>query len=252
MQDSIFYPKTIHEDWSQFLSSEINGLLLNIEDALKDEIKNKRITPRKDLVLRFLSLPLKKAKAIILGQDPYPQEAVATGRAFEVATLVSWGEPFKNVSLRNVVRAIYAADTGEYLTFNEIKQQILKGWHIAMPNEIFKSWEMQGVLLLNTSFTCSIGKPGSHAEFWQEFTQKLLAYINEKNPELFWLLWGNHAHKITEELELKNAIRTMHPMMCAQKDNRPTDFLFGKVNCFKETAHVINWQGENKSRIFFG
>ena len=121
MKNSAFlYKIKIHNDWKTFLSKEIVQLINQIES----EISEKDFTPPAEKVLRFLELPLKSAKIIILGQDPYPQPGVATGRAFEVGTLKSWNEPFKNISLKNILRALYKAYSGKVLKYNDLKQKL--------------------------------------------------------------------------------------------------------------------------------
>lgn len=233
----------IHPSWNDFLTEDIIEELKRTEDNTVSVSKD--FTPGTARVLHFMTNDLDSARVVIIGQDPYPQKGVATGRAFEVATLKSWNDTFRNVSLKNIVRAVYAAYTGEYLTFNGIREKINgslfdETFSILPPDRLFKSWEKQGVLLLNTSFTCETGKPGSHAKQWSEFTGKLLAYVLEKNPGIIWFLWGNHAKNITSGLELKNVYSSNHPMICKKSDD---DFLFGKVNMFAETKDIINWKG---------
>ncbi|MFW6310335.1 MAG: hypothetical protein ACOC1D_04465, partial [Prolixibacteraceae bacterium] len=97
--NSLFLQKIeVHQTWEKFLSREIKELICQTEK----EITKQNFTPPADKVLRFLEVPLDQIKVIILGQDPYPQPGVATGRAFEVGTLKSWNEPFKNISLKNI------------------------------------------------------------------------------------------------------------------------------------------------------
>jgi uracil-DNA glycosylase len=111
------------------------------------------------------------------------------------------------------------------------------------PSQLFKHWEKQGVLLLNTSFTCEIGSPGSHKHIWQSFTLELLQFINKKNKEITWFLWGNHALEASSKFEIKNKLITQHPMMCFAGENRNNDFLFGTVNCFEPFIDSIDWTG---------
>ena len=108
---------TIHSDWKGFLTNENQQLLQQIENT----IANGTFTPPANCVLRFMEMPLSAIKVVILGQDPYPQPGVATGRAFEVGTLQSWNDPFKNISLKNILRALYKAYFGEALKYSEIK-----------------------------------------------------------------------------------------------------------------------------------
>lgn len=200
-------------------------------------------TPLPENVLRFLTLPLNEIKVIILGQDPYPQEGVATGRAFEVGTLKSWSEPFRNVSLKNILRLLYKTYNGHVVKFNEMKEQFAQGFQVLPPGKLFQHWESQGVLLLNTAFTCEVGKPGSHSAYWKPFTERLLAFLAETQPSVSWFIWGNHAEKAVAGLELKHAYHTQHPMMCYDKPGRDSDFLFGRVNPFEALKNDIDWTG---------
>lgn len=227
--------KDIHVDWLDFLQPEI---LLKLGDIQKRIGTMGRYTPSDDLMLRFLKVPLKSAQVIILGQDPYPQEGAATGRAFEVGNLQSWHQPFSNVSLQNIIRAVVRAQTGEIYRFNEIRQMLNHGLQLPAPSQLFVSWEKQGVLLLNTAFSCSIHNPASHAYIWNPFTQRLLRYVNSQNPHLIWFLWGNHASAQVEGIHLSYQVRTYHPSRCQPRAN---DFLYGDVNCFDVKVSPIQW-----------
>jgi len=240
MKNSLFLSaQNIHSDWISFLTDENRSLIFEIE---KEVIKT-GFTPPENKVLRFLSFPLSSAKIIILGQDPYPQPGVATGRAFEVGSLKSWNQPFKNISLKNILRALYKAYTGEVIKFNELKEKLDNEFPVLPPGKLFSHWEKQGVLLLNTSFTCEPGKPGSHQKIWDEFTGRLLVFLRDKAPEATWFLWGNHAREATKNLGLPKSIETMHPMMCHNAPGRDDDFLYGKINCFGLFIDDIDWTG---------
>lgn len=232
---------SVKSDWKPFLTAEIRELIKQIEV----EVLPKDITPPAGKVLRFLEFPLESAKVIILGQDPYPQPGAATGRAFEVGTLKSWNQPFKNISLKNILRAIYKAYSGDVLKFNYLKQKFDNEFPVLPPTKLFEHWEKEGVLLLNTSFTCTPGKPGSHRKNWEEFTHILLNYINQNAREATWFLWGNHAREATGDIHLENTIFAMHPMMCFNLPERENDFLFGKKNCFEPFIDEIDWTGYN-------
>jgi len=237
----IFLPFNVHVSWELFLEDKGYSLL---DKLVPEIIKNKNFTPNPDRVLHFLTLDLDAVKVLILGQDPYPQEGIATGRAFEVGPLKKWTDPFRNTSLRNIVRALYDAECNEKLNFKEILVKLTRGegeFKLLEPNNIFKYWENQGVLLINTSFTCELGKPGSHSGLWRPFTLELLHYINRRNPDIYWLLWGNHAKETVSDINIKNKFVSSHPMICCKREG---DFLYGKVNHFKATKTFIDWTGK--------
>lgn len=233
-------PQDVHASWEPFLEETGYGLLELIAPQI---IKGGVFTPEPAIMLRFLGLDLDAVKILILGQDPYPQPGVATGRAFEVGPLKSWTMPFRNTSLRNIVRALYDAVHNEKLTFKEIVGQLNSApeeFKLLAPDQLFKYWELQGVLLLNTSFSCEIGKPGSHAALWRPFTTALIAYIQKRNAEIYWLLWGNHAREAVGHIAPKNCLLSCHPMICHEREG---DFLYGSINPFKATEGLIDWTG---------
>ncbi|RUT73508.1 uracil-DNA glycosylase [Ancylomarina longa] len=246
MQSSTFLSNiNIHKSWNPFLSDKIIGLLLEIEKSIYPE----KSTPPSNLVLRFLEMDLHSIPIIILGQDPYPQKGVATGRAFEVNGLNSWHDKFRNVSLKNILRSIYKASTGKELKYSEILTKLNEGDRLPMhgdfqvlpPNQLFRFWsEKENILLLNTAFTCEIGKPNSHTKIWSPFTHALLQFIAKNNQNMIWFLWGNNAQNIVKDMAIPNKMETAHPMMCYQRDN---DILFGKLNPFQATMHLVNWTG---------
>jgi uracil-DNA glycosylase len=233
----------IHPSWDDFISNQ-SAELAEIEKKIENNY-----TPTSERILRFLNVDLAKIKVIILGQDPYPQKGVATGRAFEVGTLKSWGEKFNNVSLKNIVRAIYKAEKKNIVKYSQIiNSELNNSFFIHSPQTLFQHWEEHGVLLLNTSFTCEIGKPGSHKKIWNQFSQELLKFINEKNGNILWFLWGDHAMKATEEISIKeeNKIASFHPMMCYDREN---DFLYTTPNCFEKTWDLIDWTGFRDKKV---
>ncbi|WP_044117997.1 uracil-DNA glycosylase [Alkaliflexus imshenetskii] len=229
----------IHPSWSSFFTADIAKL---VNEIMRDVLADGDVTPNQATMLRFLTIDLFASKVVILGQDPYPQEGVATGRAFEVGSLGSWQQSFRNTSLRNIVRALYASRYNRILTFKEVRSLIGPDFPLLPPSKLFEFWENQGVLLLNTSFSCKVNKPGSHSAIWQPFTHALLNYINQQMPELTWLLWGNHARLAVGHLSIKNGICSTHPMICHE---RPDDFLYGDINHFKATSHLIDWVGQD-------
>ena len=91
-----------HPSWNAFLTDEIISKLDKIENEIGDDY-----TPSKENILRFMRLDLANVKVIIIGQDPYFQQGAANGRSFQPALLKSWDEPFRQVSLKNILCLIY-------------------------------------------------------------------------------------------------------------------------------------------------
>ena len=57
-----------------------------------------------------------------------------------------------------------------------------------------KSWQDQGVLMLNNVLTVEAHKAGSHrGKGWEIFTEATVRYLNEQCTHLVFLLWGRDA-----------------------------------------------------------
>lgn len=234
--DSIHLP--VNEHWQPFLTDEVKQLLFEIES----NVVKTNFTPPAERVLHFMNIDLKKIKVAIIGQDPYPQAGVATGRCFEVGTLKDWNQPFRNVSLRNIVRLVYKTYYNEIKSYKEIIPWNNLNKAILPPDQLFKNWEKQGVLLLNTTFTCEVGVSAAHSKIWHPFSQQLLQYITDYNPNLHWIIWGNHARNIIQDFEVRNMHQSNHPMMCSSKAEK--DFLYGDYNTLEATKELIDWRGK--------
>ena len=69
------------------------------------------------------------------------------------------------------------------------------------------------MLLLNSSLTVELSKPGSHSSIgWQFFIENVLEVLKKKR-NLVFILWGNHAHKYSKFIDHKNnlVLLSAHP-----------------------------------------
>ncbi len=223
-----------HPSFDNFFTKKIHDLLDKIELEIGDNY-----TPNSNLILRVLNNDLSKVKVIWLGQDPYFQAGVATGRSFEPSDVVSWFDKYRQVSLKNIIRGVYKAYNDEFITYTEILKLIAYNqFDLKKPKDWFNSLENQGVLFLNTYLTCEVNNANTHRKVWKEFSEKLFKYIYNYNKDIIWFLWGSEAKSILNIVEVRN-YSSNHPMMCSNKNEE--DFQFNK--CFKETKDIINWLG---------
>lgn len=230
----MFPLQTIGAGWDGLFDA--NHALL---ETISTQVEKQPYLPAAPLVFRFARIPLSQVRVVILGQDPYPQPGAATGRSFEVAGLHSWAEPFRQSSLRNLLRAIYAAETGELLPWKDIRTRIADGrFRILPPDRLWDSLESQGVLFLNAYLTVESGKPGSHRALWQEFARRTLRYIDGACPGTDFFLWGADARSFAPQIIHGRCWESRHPMMTGPWED---DFL--KNPCFRETNGKICWRG---------
>ena len=218
-----------HSSWDQFFSSRIKKEL----DIIHEKISNWPFEPNPERVLRFATVDLENINIVILGRDPYFQPSVATGRAFEVAGIKSWKEKFPQHSLKGIVKLIYKTYYGQEASYEDIKKS-LDAIKLSPPDRLFKEWEQQGVLLLNTALTCQTGKAGSHQKLWENFTKELIHFIDTQRPNAYWFLWGGYAKGFESEIKNGITIKASHPML-HQK--------FLKSDCLERTSHLVDWRG---------
>ncbi len=163
----------MHESWKPFLKSEFEKpYFQELASFLHQEYETKTIFPRKELVFRAFATDLNEVKVVILGQDPYHTPGAAEGLAFSVPN----SQPVPP-SLVNIYKEI-DSDIGKH----------------ANPGGSLRSWQKQGVLLLNTVLTVEAHKAKSHSgKGWEVFTNATIEYLNKERPHLVFILWGRDA-----------------------------------------------------------
>lgn len=140
---------------------------------------------RENLFASLDACPLASCEVCILGQDPYPDAAFATGIAFSIPPEQKKFPP----TLVNIL-AEYASDL-----------------HHPFPgNGDLSSWCKEGVLLLNVVPTCLSGHPGSHTDWaeWYFLTTEIMDLLSKKG--IIFVLLGARARDYLEYIDPKNNV----------------------------------------------
>lgn len=174
----------VPESWQEILG-EIKPILTRISSHLDNE----SINPKIENVFAALQIPPENVKAVILGQDPYPDPRHANGVAFSVPSEISARPP----TLRNILKE-YVDDLG----FPE------------PPSGDLSRWVEEGVLLLNPILTCKSGISLSHQGIgWEEVTDHLLSSLI--SPKIAGVLWGKKAHQYQKFFAKEMTVASPHP-----------------------------------------
>ena len=167
----------LDDSWLKYLEKEFDqSYMIDLKAFLSAEkAQGKKIYPSGNHIFNALNTtPLENVKVVIIGQDPYHGPGQAHGLCFSVLP----GVPFPP-SLLNI--------------FKELNQDL--GFDIAN-HGCLQSWAEQGVLLLNATLTVEHGKAGSHqGKGWEQFTDQVIATVNEHCKDVVFLLWGSYAQK---------------------------------------------------------
>ena len=216
----------ITNDWADFFEKENEKeYLKNLFEFLKHEYEEYVIYPPKKKVFSAFQLtPYDEVKVVILGQDPYHGPNQANGLSFSVES----GVPFPP-SLRNI--------------FKELESDL--GCEIPTSGDL-TPWAKQGVLLLNTALTVQAGAPMSHAgKGWEEFTDEVLQYLNEKSKPIVFILWGKHAQSKIKYINQDKhfIIKSAHPSPLSAHRGFFGSQPFSKTNEFLNSAGLssIDW-----------
>lgn len=229
----------ISEKWLDIIyKGETKEMLDTIVSELSklEDIHN--ITPKQqDWFAWCRYTPLDDIKIIILGQDPYHKKEWAHGLSFSCMKKIP-------PSLRNIYKCL--------INSKLISKKPVSG--------DLSSWATQGVLLLNTSLSTTIGKAGAHLKLWNPYINKVIERITQYHydicNQLIFMLWGEFAKKFASNIDedFHILMSWKHPSPLAQRGSVKEKFIycnhFFKANEFlREEKREINWDSINVSLV---
>ena len=217
-------------DWDALLEEEFKKeYYIKLRGFLKHEYSNYCIHP--DMYDIFNALKwtsYRDTKVVILGQDPYHEVNQAHGLAFSVKVGVKIPPSLVNI-------------------YKELNSEL----GLYVPNNGYlEKWARQGVMLLNASLTVRDGLANSHHnKGWEEFTDRIIMRLNQRDDPIVFLLWGNNARE-------KQKLITNHKhFVLTAAHPSPLSASRGFFGCghFKKTNEIlcsmgkepIDWQIDN-------
>ena len=157
-------------------------------------------------------------RCVILGQDPYPCPAFATGRAFEAGNVACWRELDKmfSPSVRAVIQMIVAARTGDGRYAQSVEQWPATlaaietgGVDLEEPEALADRWVASGVLLLNTSLTLTRfrreGDPHQvqgHLPLWRPLMVRVVEHLAGRGTPVVFIGFGDAAAETIRAADL--------------------------------------------------
>ncbi len=221
----------------------------------------------------FEQLSPDKVRVVIIGQDPYPNIAQATGRAFEQGDVNNWVQDSHKVtaSMRRILQSVgdFRSEKSDYSSQDAsgwkklINDLTAKTLHIENRRDLFDHWTKQGVLMLNTGLTITRFKKGGHPHqleghipLWRPLIDEVMRMLagRNKQPVLF-ALWGDKALDIFRNADIeqiakaadkwRTSVRSVHRDHPAyvKKDSKDVPFFQGE-NVFGEINSELIAMGE--------
>lgn len=182
----------INASWDKVLCGEYNKpYFISLMENVENEYRTHTVYPPREKLFAALDfVPYDDVKVVILGQDPYHGAGQANGMAFAVGD----GIPYPP-SLVNIFKEM-ETDLG-------VKPQ---------KSGTLIGWAKQGVLLLNTVLSVRAGVAFSHSHLgWQEFTDSIIAALNDRAEPVVYILWGAGAISKRNIIKSKYVITSPHP-----------------------------------------
>ncbi|HEX5056387.1 MAG TPA: uracil-DNA glycosylase [Gammaproteobacteria bacterium] len=168
----------LEPEWRAALAGEFEqDYMQELREFLRQRLAaGARIYPQGENYFNaFNRTPLSEVKVVILGQDPYHGPGQAHGLCFSVPRGVQ-----PPPSLLNI--------------YKELHRDL--GLKIPRAQSCLEGWAAQGVFLLNSVLTVEEAKAGAHqGKGWEQFTDRVIAILNERREHLVFLLWGSYAQK---------------------------------------------------------
>ena len=185
----------LHESWLDVIGAEFEQpYMAQLRAFLTSEKQAGKVIfpPGKQIFNALNTTHFDKVKVVVLGQDPYHGPGQAHGLCFSVQP----GVPAPP-SLANIYKEIHS-DLG-----------------LPIPGHGYlQSWAEQGVLLLNATLTVERARAGSHqGRGWEQFTDAVIAALNEQRDNLVFLLWGSYAQKKGQIIDARKhlVLKAPHP-----------------------------------------
>ena len=166
----------------------------------------------------FDGLTPEDVRCVILGQDPYPCPAFATGRAFEAGNVACWRELDKMISpsVRAVIQLIVAERTGTahyaegFARWPAALAAMESGAvELEAPDALANRWVASGVLLLNASLTLTRfqreGDPHQvrgHLPLWRPLLVRVLGHLAARDAPVVLVGFGDAAAQVLDDAGL--------------------------------------------------
>lgn len=223
----------VRPEWMDFFNDEN---LKELEKILsKIDFKNETIFPNKKDIFRSLFYfgPL-DVKLVIVGQDCYISSEKHDGKVVPQAMGLSFSVPKKHKKIPPSLQNIFKEIKNCYPDFNIPSHGLLKRWA-----------HKEKMLMLNSALTVVEGKSNSHAHLWGDFTDKIIKYVSDKNPNCVFLLMGAFAQKKAQFIDNKKhkIFTTVHPSPLSAHNGFFGCKVFKKINDYlkEQNKEEINW-----------
>jgi len=214
------------------------------------------------LLRAFDQVEPSRVRAVILGQDPYPEPASATGRAFEIGAALAWRDLDRmfSASVRAYTQSLLAARLGRPELARSFADwpallRLIETGEIAVEahGAVSDRHEAQGVLLLNASLTLSRFRRDidphqarGHLPLWRPLMLAVLRHVARSEAPIAFLGFGDAAQALFDEAGLDAMGRHIvlnrpHPAFADDYLAHPNPFTAANAHLAGAGVPPIDW-----------
>lgn len=178
------------------------------------------VVPKYEDIFKAFTLCSKKdCRVVFLGQDPYPQEGVATGILFGNS------KDTKDISP----------------SLKVIRDSVMSLGDVNSFDITLESWAKQGILMINSALTCEVNKIGKHFLLWKPFMSKFLLSLSAQKKDVIYVLFGNQAQSFESYINKGNyVLKVKHPAFYARWNVKMPNKIFREINYYIK-GEPIQW-----------
>ncbi|ETI69784.1 uracil-DNA glycosylase [Neobacillus vireti] len=220
----------LKNDWAPLLEEEFEKpYYQRLRKILLEEYQTKVVFPEQNDIYNALHFTsYNETKVVIIGQDPYHGPGQAHGLSFSVKPGVRIPPSLKNI-------------------FKELQTDL--GCQVPNNGYLVK-WAKQGVMMLNAVLTVRAGSPNSHKGLgWEEFTDKVIEELNQREKPVVFILWGNFAQQKQQLITSSRhfIIKSPHPSPFSANKGFFGSKPFSRTNAILRDLGMeeIDWQIPN-------
>lgn len=217
--------------------------------------------PGAHLFRAFDGLAPDSVRCVVIGQDPYPNIAFSTGRAFESGEHRHWRELDNMLSstMRCLVQSIHAFRSGTACNAEDVdgwsetlRAVTAPGTEFPTPAVLAQSWVDQGVLLLNASLSLSRfaveGDPHQtrgHLPLWRPLIVRILQHFAGRSSQpVVFCLFGEAAQiAAVESGVVKQAALHTDPAIVASPHPSKGNAYLKQANPFEQCNRKLEAMG---------
>lgn len=221
-------PAEFFGDWLRVIDmNELQRVLGEL-----DKVNPELLCPKPSNVFRAFKLcPYRETRVVFLGQDPYPQQGIATG------VLFGNKEGTPDDKLSPSLEVIKECCINYEIPHGPIEFDVT-----------LESWAKQGILMINSALTCRVNQIGSHTMLWRKFISTLLKNMSDRDTGMIYVLFGKQAQTFEPYINHKynDVIKVEHPAYFARNNKIMPYSVFTDVNklLMGRYGETIQWYTE--------